>query len=41
MDPKKALRKGFRSISREEFVETAKLFAKKDNEEEKLSFDAE
>jgi hypothetical protein len=28
LDPKKALRKGLRSISREEFIEVARLFAK-------------
>lgn len=35
MDPKKALMKGLRNITREEFIEAAKLFAKKESMDDK------
>ena len=41
MDPKKALMKGLRSISRDEFIEAANLFAEKIKDEKEVSFDAD
>jgi hypothetical protein len=35
MDPKKALMKGIRSITRDEFIEAAKLFAEKESMDDK------
>ena len=35
MDPKKALMKGLRNITRDEFIEAAKLFAKKETIDDK------
>ena len=41
MDPKKALMKGLRSISRDEFIEAAKLFAEEIKDEKEASFDSD
>ena len=42
MDPKKALMEGLRSVSREEFIEVAKLFTNKySGEKVNSSFDAD